>query len=376
MAKSLAFWLEGIKGAKPDIDLHVNYWLLHQNTDRELSYLDIGVKFQGLHDVRGKDKGSINIYFPFKVNKENYYPNLGELVCSRTDLIQTIFNSRHKSTVNSSNTSVDIEFESEKEGVLRVFTQISCSPENGGVRIVDTDEGSTLLFPLKLFNTTRKVATNFGSESESLPGYIRFRIKLNSNETKVISQSYKHTDSIILSRLESTEIVDFRLNEVRDLPGIIQSKDLIGAGIKNIHFFLIREVDSEYKQAHANFHRCRLLEKELWNEYLSLDLKENMAPKQMLIYHWKESGKKLEIASRKKKPAPKEAYASIEKFTAFAKFSKITVTYKNLLLFVMFALLIGAVSGAMGNVLYNFVRDAGGAFLNYVSYFYGLHVSK
>ncbi|MDV3058691.1 hypothetical protein [Pseudomonas paracarnis] len=371
MAKSLAFWLEGINGDDHEVDLHVNYWLLHQNTDREISYLDIGVKFQGLHENQDVNaEGVINVYFPFKVTKENYHPGLGELVCSRTDLIQTIFNSRHKSTSNSSNTSVDIEFESKKEDVLRVFTQISCSPENGGVRIVDTDEGSTLLFPIKLFSMAREPGIDGGDEKKLLPGYIRFRIKLGAKETRVLSQSYKHSDSFILSRLESTEIVDFRLNEVRDLPGIIQSKDLIGAGIKNIHLFLIREVDSEYKQAHANFHRCRLLEKELWNEYLSLHLKENMAPKQMLIYHWKESGKVID-----KNQSPEKQF-SVEKFTAFAKFSKITVTYRNLCLFLLFALLIGAVSGAMGNVLYNLVRDISSAIIETAGYLYDIHAGK
>lgn len=372
MAKSLAFWLEGINTEDHEIDLHVNYWLLHQNTDSELSYLDIGVKFSGLHGPSNVD-GNINVYFPFKITNDNYHPSLGELVCSRTDLIQTIFNARHKSTSNSSNTSVDIEFESKKEDILRVFTQISCSPENGGVRIVDTDEGSTLLFPLKLLSVTKKTDPHLPEQGDEkgkiLPGYIRFRIKLGAKETKVLSQSYKHSDSFILSRLESTEIVDFRLNEVRDLPGIVQSKNLIGAGIKNIHFFLIREVDSEYKQAHANFHRCRLLEKELWNEYLSLQPKDKMAPKQMLIYHWKESGKIDKDSSEK-------LQASIEKFTAFAKFSKITVTYKNLFLFLFFALVIGAVSGAVGNVLFNFVGDVGKAVIDKAVYLHDVHSKK
>jgi len=373
MAKSLAFWLEGINTDSHEIDLHVNYWLLHQNTDDELSYLDIGVKFFGLDGASDQD-GAINVYFPFKITKDNYHPGLGELVCSRTDLIQTIFNARHKSTCNSSNTSVDIEFENNRKekDILRVFTQISCSPENGGVRIVDTDEGSTLLFPLALFRVTKKTdspALEQTSHDQALPGYIRFRIKLGAQETKVLSQSYKHSDSFILSRLESTEIVDFRLNEVRDLPGIVQSKNLIGAGIKNIHFFLIREVDSEYKQAHANFHRCRLLEKELWNEYLSLEPKDKMAPKQMLIYHWKEPGKV-------DKESPGKTQASIEKFTAFAKFSKITVTYKNLCLFLLFALAIGAVSGAIGNALFNFVKNAGAAAVDQVIYLHDVHSQK
>lgn len=342
MAKSLAFWIEKDNGTvepvaasassestsstpSHSVDLHINYWLLNQDKKDEINYLDVGVKFldEGLNDG-----DSINIYFPFMISKEDYISNIGEFVCNNRDLIQTIFNAKCEEIEYTTNTAVKIKFT--KDESLVVHTQIGLDSNNGGVRLQTTDEGCILCFPRQLFKK---------SQEEGVHDYFRFRIKLNSkNDKKTFSQSYKHSDRFILSRLESTEIVDFRINEVRDLPGIIKAKNLDNSNIKKIHFFLIREVDSEFKQAHANFSRCRLLEKGLWKDYLELnsglDLK---LPQQMLIYHWKESEKGNE--------------KHIDKFNAFAKFSKITVSKKTIIIFISAAILIGFIASFLGELL-------------------------
>lgn len=319
-----------------EIELHINYWLLQEDTGFELNYLDVGVKFGGIDS-----QSSINIYFPFKVNGTNYYPGLGSLVCSRSDLIQTIFNSTYASTTKASNTSVDIAFRD--DDVLRFHTQIDLAGENGGVTVKETGEGSTLSFPLSLFTLKESEEKNLA------PNYFRFRIQLERDKCN-ISQVHKHSDRYILNRLESIEIVDFRLNEVRDLPGVIQSKNLIDSGIRNIHFFLIREVNSEYKQSHADYKRCRLLERELWDDYLNPDRSPSKKiPEQMLIYHWKESSYQKDNTGKVKRGSP------IEKFTAFAKFGKITVTKGIAIRFAGVALALGAFAGLFGNLITSLV---------------------
>lgn len=354
MAKSLAFWIESTggnsancNGGKAKVDLHINYWLLNQNTDKEFHYLDFGIKFEGLED---EDK--LSLYFPFQVTKDNYKPGLGAQVCSRTELIQTIFNSPHKSTKNIAPTYVEITFESAKESALRVYTQIDIGSDQNGVRLTNFEKGSLLEFPMSQFpNANAK-----SSDEKQIPNYIRFRIHLKDEQSKkCLSQSYKHRDNPILSRLESTEIVDFRLNEVRDLPGNIQGKRLSNCFIKNIHFFLIREIDSEFKQAHANFDRCRLLEKELWDAYLNLDSGDEKLklPPQMLIYHWKESVKSDKNNATNSSDASLQDVAAqekyIEKFTAFAKFSKITASMKTIFTFFVIAIVLGILSGVLGS---------------------------
>lgn len=337
-----------------EIELHINYWLLQEDTGFELNYLDIGVKFGGINS-----QSFINIYFPFKVNSTNYYPGLGSLVCSRSDLIQTIFNSTYASTTKASNTSVDIAFRD--DDVLRFHTQIDLGGENGGVTVKDTGEGSTLSFPLSLFTLKESEEKNLA------PNYFRFRIQLERDKSN-ISQVHKHSDRYILNRLESIEIVDFRLNEVRDLPGVIQSKNLIDSGIRNIHFFLIREVNSEYKQSHADYRRCRLLERELWDDYLNPDRRPTKKiPEQMLIYHWKESSYQKDSAGKV------ERGAAIEKFTAFAKFGKITVTKGIAIRFAGVALALGAFAGLFGNLITSLVVFGFGSFFEWASRIIQIH---
>lgn len=348
-----------VNGASSDneIELHINYWLLQEDTGFELNYLDVGVKFGGMGS-----SSYINMYFPFKVTKDSYCPSLGALVCSRSDLIQTIFNSRYESTENVSNTAVDIKLRG--EGTLRFHTQIDLGAENGGVTVRDTGEGSTISFPLSLFNLKAS------SPTDRAPNYFRFRIKLDREKSN-ISQVYQRSDRYILNRLESIEIVDFRLNEVRDLPGVIQSKDLVGAGIRNIHFFLIREVSSEYKQSHADYKRCRLLERELWDDYLNADKKTSKKiPEQMLIYHWKESSYKKDNSG-----GPDTRGEPIEKFTAFAKFGKITVTKKTILHFILVALALGAIAGLVGNLLTSLITNAYGFLVEWIVNFCIVHFS-
>ncbi len=372
MAESLAFWVEPInaseelanEGKTPKVDLHINYWLLNQNTDNEFHYLDFGIKFENL-----SRNSKLSLYFPFKVNKEEYVSGLGGQVCRRTELIQTIFNATHRSTKNIAPTYVEIEFVSEKEPALRVYTQIEIGDDPDSVNLIHFEKGSLLEFPMNLFPD----CTEDSKELGPIPNYIRFRINLKGDKAKkCFSQSYKHRDNPVLSRLESTEIVDFRLNEVRDLPGNIQGKKFSNSFIKNIHFFLIREIDSEFKQAHAKFDRCRLLEKELWNAYLNLEDdagKKSKLPHQMLIYHWKECASNPE----KDKEASNSKEEYIEKFTAFAKFSKITASIKTVLTFAIIVVFLGMLSSIFGGWAQKYIDKKYEQIEPAINHFYEVH---
>jgi hypothetical protein len=117
----------------------------------------------------------------------------------------------------------------------------------------------------------------------------------------------KSKDALITAHLDSTELIDFRVNEPRNLPGQICTKLNNELPISGINFFLIRDANTEYKMSHKEFQRCRLLERDLWAPYLvtANDNKSPETPEQMLIYHWKDI---------------KEG-RMIEHFSAYAKFS-------------------------------------------------------
>ncbi|NOR70386.1 MAG: hypothetical protein GQ532_11960 [Methylomarinum sp.] len=322
MARSLAFWLDEPSG-NPKIELHFNYWSLDSS---QVEYLDIGVKLS----MEGAYK-SINFYLPFDTQKIGYVAELGEKVCSHDELLSAIFNSTVKNNATVDNDIHDITFS--KGDSLRFFSQIlKEEPKSpGGVQIKPLDEGdakkgTTICFPADLLNIK-----NSTTNKEDIPthGYFRFRIELNEEGKKSISHLYKPKDSWITNHFEKVEMVDFRVNEARNLPKKIQSKLQLDSHILAIHFFLIREADSEFKMSHDDFHRCRILEKDLWDNYLYLkDTTEKKTPDQMLIYHWKGGGA--------------TSTTNIDHFSAFAKFTRRHVRKRDILLAIIFIVLLGA----------------------------------
>jgi hypothetical protein len=333
VAESLAFWFDKEKEhTLPEVELHVNFWSLGSD---EISYLDIGVR---LHSTEKSLFNNLNIFIPFKVNSDNYFPQLGALVCNDRELISAIFNTNVSiTTVNSKNDVFNIEFSSQNK--INFFTQIlpSTDSRNDGVNISNFQEygskssGTTLSFPKTLLTVNDKDGDC----------YFRFRIKLDKNSKKLLGPESSPTDSWVTSHFETREMVDFRVNEPRNLPSTIRSKLNETFTFKMVHFFLIRESNSEFKLSHSDYKRCRILENDIWQNYLTLGNKKNSLdlPEQMLIYHWTEQSKQNK---------------KLEHFSAFAKFTKRDVTNKQLRNVIIFVFLIGMASGLGANTVWKY----------------------
>ncbi|MGG5283499.1 hypothetical protein ACQZ2G_05745 [Pseudomonas viridiflava] len=363
MAKSLAFWIEGSNptqavetsrensepeqetdldtpfASKAEVELHFNYWSLSASSPTVIDYLDVGVKFSGMESFE-----AIKIFFPFNVTEQNYVASLGRTVCNTPTLISAIFNTRVKEMKHDGE-RMDITFRHEKDSKLRFHSQIALSEHGDGVTLNQLSGGASgtiLSFPLKLFKREKE------ERLDDLPHYFRFRIKLSSEDKSVISQTYSAKDSWLLSHFDSTEIVDFRVNEIRNLPAQIRSKLEYDSYISAVHFFLIRETNSEHKLSHTEFKRCRVLEKDLWETYLKEEDKQMKLPDQMLIYHWREQAKREKDG---------KLIEHLENFSAFAKFSKTVVSNLTILIFILSLIFIGALSGVTGNYAYAYLLE-------------------
>ncbi|KSC59640.1 hypothetical protein AO887_09010 [Pseudomonas aeruginosa] len=238
---------------------------------------------------------------------------------------------------------MDITFRHEKDSKLRFHSQIELGPYGEGVtlsQLTTGASGTTLSFPIKLFKRENEAFL------DDLPHYFRFRIKMSAEDKSIISQTHKSKDSWLLSHFDSTEIVDFRVNEIRNLPAQIRSKLEYDSYIASVHFFLIRETNSEHKLSHTEFKRCRVLEKDLWENYLKEDGGQIELPDQMLIYHWREQAKRSQEG---------ELVEHLENFSAFAKFSKTVVSNFTIIIFILFIILTGALSGVIGNYAFTYL---------------------
>ncbi len=331
MGYSLGFWLDHnkdkgeIKAPKNSIELHINYWSIESK--EKFHYLDIGVKLT----LNNNDLESINFFFPFDLQIKDYMDNLGETICSRDELLELIFNEKLKSTTEGQNYK-DVVFEGEEKDRLRIYKELDIVNGEDAVELISNNDGtSRIVFSKKLIKI-------FADDPVNIHHYFRFRLRLTPENVKKLSQNYDPQDRLVVSRFEKIEIIDFRLNELRDLPGSVcnvLNKDFT---LKQIHFFLIRDIHDELKLAHADYKRCRLLEKEVWKEYLVFSKKDLVLPSQMLIYHFSEGHKKEGV------------YIHIERFNAFAKFARVKITIKSLLIFLFSVILLGAIGSILATI--------------------------
>lgn len=335
MARSLAFWLknpsqDGDNNTK--VELHFNYWSLNNGAT---NFLDIGILFK---DVGNFD--SINLYLPFNKDHIEYKPDLGKRVCENIVLVSAIFNSPAKIDDHLENKGIyDFSFSTENgANPLRFFTQIlpAANDSLGGVEIENSDHGSEkgclIKFPRDpLFLDLKKDSEN----------YFRFRIILKSNAHRGISQIYKAKDSFVTNHFEKTEMVDFRVNEARNLPEKIKANLNESSHLSRVHFFLIREANSEYKMSHSEYSRCRILEDNLWNRYLEDDFFSRKNQGQMLIYHWK----------------TKSNEQRVDHFSAFAKFTRRNVTNLNIIGILLLLVGLSFFSGLLTNFAWSSMSE-------------------
>lgn len=369
MASSLAFWF-GTKNEHDDTyldnidtELHFNYWSLKS---AQTSFLDVGVRLTSRQNALLKNVENVKIFLPFKRSEIDFDLNLGELVCDDKTLLAAIFNSHILSTRSEDGSGV-LNVTLPDGEVFDFYTHIEEKSDDGmpGVEIRpfnDTKQPGTILtIPTELI--TRKRATckpkkekkleQFKNPfsrnldpSEQAISYFRFRVKLNRRENS-ISTIFRPKASYITSQFEETQIVDFRVNEARILPLKIREQIQEARRLTKVHFFLIREASAEYKAAHSEFKRCRILESEIWDKYLGHKSDTDKQP--MLIYHWTKEGKYKKEA---KKLEP------IDHFAAFSKFSSTSVTDKKIVTMFLILITFGVISGIIANKLWSLIPDS------------------
>lgn len=316
MAESLAFWFADANGQVKDedhletkeLELHFNYWSLDALKGRQ--FLDIGVKFR-----KWTSNDNLFIYLPFQVGKDDIDFNLSNLVASDIKLVSAIFNEDASASLPSSDDFYRIGLSSDVS-----FTFYTALSIGAGVGYREEGNGVCLSFDLSVFP----------KDLDNQFGYFRFRIPVLSVEA--ICKEYNAKGSWVTGDFEKIEVIDFRVNESRNLPSSIKTKAAGDNIIKVVHFFLIRDADADFKISHVAYKRCRLLESGLWDNYISLNGKQNNP---MMIYHWSE----------------KSAAKKIDHFAAFAKFSKKSISTPKILFLVLTIFFIGVLSGLATNHL-------------------------
>lgn len=262
--KSIAIWYKAIDTQQEliqDIELHFNFWKIPNGSKNHIEFLDMGVKISKTINIE-----ALKLYFPCEVKRENFV-DLVENFINRADLVSAIFNENYKVVSNPTSKLYEIKNKDDNH-VFDIY-------KTSSVDITSENNYDGTIFNLKV-------------PQKDTPVYFRFRIKGSFIES--LRSTHKPTNAILETAFSEIEMIDFRVNEIRDLNQDllekIRTENILK--IKKQHFFFICSNEEEVIGHHQPFISCRNLENYRWNDYVGV---ANLTNKNYLAYHWKDTDK-------------------------------------------------------------------------------------
>lgn len=277
---TLAIWFERkdtptVLSDIPSADFHFNLWKLKLNhkhsspskyNKRYGHFLDIGIKIKRINLVN-----KVFIYLPFQI-KANSIKDLGKCLCSNPGIINVIFNENYKiiGDPNSKMINVRNSVNAESFGIYAL-------DESQDLEIVESSYDNGSLIKMKV------------SDIIPLSGEVYFRIRIRGEAIENFRTVYQPKNSLFQSAFSNTEIIDFRLNEKRNLnKSLLEDMGKKGMfNINKIHFLLLSLANDDYIYSHKPADACRVLEKDIWKSYIGADYE---CSDNVIAYHWKEKG--------------------------------------------------------------------------------------
>jgi hypothetical protein len=232
-------WAPSKKGQAPRaaIELHVNPWRLRvrkRSTDEE-TFLDVGLRLSDISSI-----ADFKLYLPFHLDYPHDIVDLGKILQDRTTLM-AVFNEAYFPGEPDAVGTFSISGAAGTKVLcchaLRPGIDFTLAPRNYGTIVH--------------FNTD--LCARFLGNTDQ---YIRFRIMLTGERDKAFSRMERQPDRFLLSAKPRDEVVEFRFNEQRSLPHDIGDEM---TSVDNyelfkliaIHYFLIRESDSQFVQSES-----------------------------------------------------------------------------------------------------------------------------
>ena len=173
--------------------------------------------------------------------------------------------------------------------------------------------------------------------------YFRIRIETNHNDVELINDEIKGI-SIFSNQFTNTEVIDFRLNDIRSCSEELREQFAKGNKFKilAIHYLILRNADDiiiHYGEPISS----RMLENYLWKDYI------DGTNKNIIAYHIKSKAKK------QKDDNGKIITKYIEDFSDLTRFQYQKENWIVLTKYIVGIILFGAISGVLGNLICKFL---------------------
>lgn len=302
----IAIWCSSVKtkSVSQSLEVHFNLWKLGKRRNANC-FLDIGLMIQNATEA-----SHINIFIPERVAKSDI-EDLGITFREKPDLVSTLFNEDYRTSSGAQEKVVDVS------GVDRTTVFY--------IYVLDLE--SDVLIENAYGGSIIKICI-----SQELTGKKHYyRIRLKNPYVDSISHIYTPPNSVLESAFSQTELVDFRLNEKRNLNSSLLERMRLEGEVSFIktHLFLMREASDDYVYSHKPPHSSRQLEADLWKGYIGADYSFD----KMIAYHWKETN-------------------THNSFSAFVKFRYIRCNPLTIATFIIIIIILGFLSGLAANFVF------------------------
>lgn len=291
---------------KVELELHVNLW----NFKKLETTLDFGFMVDNIDNVE-----NIILYVPFKIKRVE---DLGNNIIEKNQtLVDAIFNERCETikfypkrlkVIKKGNYDTREEVTKGKKGYLLLSNNrlrtinFKNKKEKEEIFILYSLDKNQII--LKNYDKYARIQLNVENilseeEQENHPEldnrkyYFRIRFFPEDNEITMIKRENEKINIFQDASLRTTEIIDFRINDLRSCPENLREEFLRTPRftIKKIHYLIMRSSTDEYITIGDGNVQGRLLEKEIWENYISIE--EN----DMIAYHVKSQKKEYTFSN-------------------------------------------------------------------------------
>ena len=259
-------------------ELHVNYWKVPDGKGSYNRFLDFGIF---INEV-AREISTISFYFPFKVDS-NSLKDLGNSL-SNSELLCTLFNNDYVvRNINSSPSYFSVTPSSSSDKAHPFWLYV-LGENNFKVKEIKP-YGS--IVNVQILSTPKKnggIQPVNGDKKPKRNLYFRFRVEDIPADSIFYEENI--SNDFIQSAFSKTEMIDFRINEVREMnPKAYEeiTKDKSFLPFSKIHFFFVGSSEDEQIAGNTDYKDCRLLNHDRWLSYLGKDYDNE---RKLIAYHW------------------------------------------------------------------------------------------
>ncbi|SEJ95953.1 hypothetical protein SAMN05660742_12912 [Propionispira arboris] len=346
--RSFAVWYTSKHGVRcKKADVHINLW-----NNKETYSFDFGLMIDDISEIT-----TLHLYCPFQVSIHDI-KDLGEVISHNNVLVNAIFNESYLvASGNPKRGRVYSESSSLSDFIIYALedTEITSRPckrnayNNGLLKSHPISFGTILDINVE---NIEQVEAGEPVESVSQEKPIKryyFRLRISVCKDKLDLIMHKETGvTVIADYLTDTEIIDFRLNDLRSCSDDLQNQ--VNQGLKfdlqSVHYLILRNANETIIHQGLPV-ESRMLEQELWDKYID-DLDHHM-----IAYHFKKKKKSKdpELSDGSELSDKKDCFEYVNDFSVLTRFQSQKNKKYLMLMYVLFTVFIAIAANIITDIV-------------------------